>query len=333
MLKVSSLSFSYEIPRSIPIQNVSFSVTEGECMAIIGQSGSGKSTLLQLIYGLLQPKKGSIHWKNKHVLGPDYQLVPGEADMKYVSQSYDLMPFTTVSENIGSYLSNIYKTNKQKKINELIKLVSLEAYRNTLVKHLSGGQKQRVAIAKALAKAPEVLLLDEPFSQLDGYLKHDIRRKLFAFIKKKGITTLISTHDTADILSYTDRTLVLEKGRKIIEAQTHWLYRHPGSLYTISLFGEYSVLPLKLFIPEEDSQVIMLYPQELEVVAHSLCKVRCCQAYFRGDQFLIHALYNEDTNLYFYYPHKLQQNEIRYLVLRAGVPVEARLLPTRYDKL
>ena len=145
----------------------------------------GKSTLLKLIYGEYDLDEGKILWNGSAVLGPKDKRVVGHGFMKYVAQEFDLMPFTTVSENIGAHLSNFYPKEKEKRIKELLKVVDLEEFSSTKVKLLSGGQKQRVALAKAIAKQPEVLLLDEPFSHIDNFKKQSLRKSFFQFLKAK----------------------------------------------------------------------------------------------------------------------------------------------------
>src|SRR5690606_26315476 len=181
-----------------------FSLQKGNNLAIIGESGCGKSTILKLIYGLYDLNQGSIFWNDIQVLGPKFNLIPGMEFMKYLAQDFDLMPFITVAENIGKYLSNFYPEEKKQRIEELLELVEMTAFRDIKAKYLSGGQMQRVALARVLALEPEVLLLDEPFSHIDNFRKNSLRRNLFAYLKQKNITTLVATHDSTDVLSFAD---------------------------------------------------------------------------------------------------------------------------------
>ena len=267
-------------------------------MAVIGESGCGKSTLLALIYGLLQPSSGTIHWHNHQVLGPDYNLVPGEPMMKYVAQDFDLMPYTTVAENIGKFLSNFFPEEKQEKTKELLSLIDMTAFANVKVKQLSGGQKQRVALARALAKEPEVLLLDEPFSNIDNFRKNKLRRNLFQYLKSKKITCLIATHDSTDILSYTDRTLVLKNGEIIANEVTEELFRNPSTPYVGSLFGEINQLSIQYFKITKSTDVVLIYPFELVPLATNTADqkainltltVQVKNSYFETNHYLIKA--------------------------------------------
>ena len=183
MLKVEINSFAYS--EKTILKDVSFTLKPGEHLSILGESGCGKSTLLHLVYGLLHLENGSIFYKEKKLLGPTKTLIPGESFMKLVAQEFNIMPFTTVAENLGSHLSGLDEEKDKKRIDELLEVVEMEAFKNTLVKNLSGGQKQRVALAKALANEPEILLLDEPFSSIDVFRKNKLQRKIFNYLKKK----------------------------------------------------------------------------------------------------------------------------------------------------
>ena len=152
MLSVKNISFAYA--NFLAIDAISFDVKEGEVLAILGESGSGKSTLLKLIYGVLDVDFGLISWKNQEILGPKNKLIAGPEFMKYVAQEFDLMPFTSVAENIGAHLSGFYPLEKKQRTDELLDVVGLSKFAAINVQFLSGGQKQRVALAKALARAP-----------------------------------------------------------------------------------------------------------------------------------------------------------------------------------
>jgi iron(III) transport system ATP-binding protein len=225
MLRVKDISFAYG---DTPVLNkISFRLKQGEHMAVIGESGSGKSTLLNLIYGRNDLKEGEIWWKEQQVKGPSYNLVVGYDFMKQVTQEFDLMPFTSVAENIGEFLSNFYLEEKARRTLELMKVVELETYADTKVKNLSGGQKQRVALARALAKQPEILLLDEPFSHIDNFKKQSLRRKVFTHLKQEGITCLVATHDKDDVLGFADTLLVLKDQKIIRQGSPEDVYQNP----------------------------------------------------------------------------------------------------------
>ena len=183
MLEVKNISFVYI--ENMVLKNVSFTIKQGENIAVIGESGCGKSTLLKLIYGLYDLDEGEISYDNKQILGPKSNLIPGEDYIKFLAQHFDLMPYISVEENVGKYLSNIYKDKKAARVHELLEMVEMTDFAKVKAKYLSGGQQQRVALAKVLALEPKVLLLDEPFSQIDTFRKNVLRRNLFSYLKEK----------------------------------------------------------------------------------------------------------------------------------------------------
>ena len=288
MLQVENITFSYD--NNKVIKNIDFSVSKGQNIAIIGESGCGKSTLLKLIYGLYDLDEGQIFWNENEVLGPKFHLVPGMPFMKYLAQDFDLMPFITVAENVGKYLSNIYPEKKQSRINELLEIVEMTEYSNVKAKFLSGGQQQRVALAKVLALEPEVLLLDEPFSQIDNFRKNSLRRRLFAYLKSKEITCLVATHDSSDSLSFADETIVLLRGEIVVKEKSIYLYNNPNNKYVASLFGDVNELKLsQLTEIEGNDEALLLFPHQLKMVDFGKLKVKVIQSFFKGNHYLIQS--------------------------------------------
>jgi iron(III) transport system ATP-binding protein len=283
MLQIKNVTFGYS--KTTVLKAIDFKIEAGENLAIIGESGSGKSTLLKLIYGEHDLKKGQIFWKNEEILGPKYNLVIGYDFMKYVTQEFDLMPFITVEENIGKYLSNFFPDEKQKRIEELIKVVELEAFAKIKVKKLSGGQKQRVAIARALAKEPEILLLDEPFSHIDNFKKQSLRRSVFKYLKVNRIACIVATHDKNDVLGFADGMLVLHKSKIIAKDTPQNLYKNPKLPLVASFFAEFNVI----------EPYGIVYAHQLKIVEQSKLKGVVKKSYFNGDSWLIEAEYNAQS--------------------------------------
>lgn len=280
MLKVDTISFSYSGQPTI--SSLSFVLEKGKSLAVIGESGCGKSTLLKLVYGLYDLDAGHIFWNENEILGPKYHLIPGMEYMKYLAQDFDLMPFITVAENVGKYLSNIYPEKKNQRIAELLEIVEMSEYAHIKAKNLSGGQMQRVALARVLALEPEVLLLDEPFSHIDNFRKNSLRRKLFSYLKEKHITTLFATHDSSDVLSFADEVLVLKAGKIIAEGSPKGIYQNPETKYVASLFGDVNEI-------EIDGKLRFIYPNQLEIVEKSELKAEVVKSYFLGNHYLIEA--------------------------------------------
>lgn len=289
MLQVQNIIFSYN--SEVVIATISFELTKGKNLAIIGESGCGKSTLLKLIYGLYDLEQGKILWNEKEVLGPKFNLIPGMDFMKYLAQDFDLMPYITVAENVGKYLSNIDKEKKEQRIQELLEIVEMVDYANVIAKNLSGGQMQRVALAKVLALEPEVLLLDEPFSHIDNFRKNSLRRKLFAYLKEKEITTIIATHDSTDVLSFCDEVIILKNGQILEKGSPNYIYENPRNKYVATLFGDVN----EIFI---DGVSNLVYSHQLKIAAKSDLKVEVINSYFKGSHYLIESQYNDEI-LYF----------------------------------
>lgn len=289
MLNIKDVTFNYS--NEITINKNSFSVEKGKILSIIGESGCGKSTLLKLIYGLHDLNEGQIFWNTIEVLGPKHHLIPGMDFMKYLAQDFDLMPFITVAENVGKYLSNVFLEEKINRITELLEIVEMTEFANVKAKYLSGGQMQRIAIARVLALEPEVLLLDEPFSHIDNFRKNSLRRKLFAYLKEKQITTIVATHDSTDVLSFSDEVLIMKEGKIIEKGSPKFIYENPNSYYVASLFGAVNLMLI-------DGKTHFVYPHQLKVVKQSNLKVIVLNSYFRGSHYLIETKF-ENRILFF----------------------------------
>jgi ABC-type Fe3+/spermidine/putrescine transport system ATPase subunit len=300
MLKVKNISFGYQ--KSKVLKTVDFSVSPGENVSIIGESGSGKSTLLKLIYGEYDLDEGSISWKKQPILGPSHNLVVGYDFMKYVAQEFNLMPYISVEENIGKFLSNFFPEEKQTRINELIEIVELTDFAKVKVKYLSGGQKQRVALARAIALQPEIILLDEPFSHIDNFKKQSLRRNLFSYLKKHNIACIVATHDKNDVLPFSDKIIVLHKGEILANATPQALYNNPQLPLIASFFGEFSVL----------EPYGVLYAHQLKLVEHSSLKATVLENYYNGNHYLVKATI-DSSFIFFEASSAIKTNDEVYL--------------------
>lgn len=307
MLQVQNISFGYTEKRVV--HNINFTVEKGQNIAVIGESGCGKSTLLKLIYGLYDLDEGQIFWNETEILGPKFNLVPGMPFIKYLSQDFDLMPYITVAENVGKYLSNAFPEQKNDRIEELLEIVEMTEFANVKAKYLSGGQQQRVALARVLALEPEVLLLDEPFSHIDNFRKNALRRNLFAYLKSRGISCIVATHDSTDALSFADETIVLQNGIIVDKADSHSLYNNPINKYVASLFGEVNELRLSQLVPVDgEDEMVLLYPHQLKVVDNGLMKAVAKQSYFKGSHYLIKAVFDRKV-IFFEHDKPLELNQ------------------------
>ena len=284
MLQVNNISFSYTANTPV-LQDINFSLKKGEHLCVMGESGCGKSTLLKTVYGLFDLDKGTIFWNDIEVLGPKEHLVPGMDFIKHVAQDFDLMPFISVSENIKKFLSRFYPEESQKRTEELLEVIEMTEFAAAMVKTLSGGQKQRVAIARALAKEPEIILLDEPFSQIDNFKKNSLRRKLFNYLKEKEITCIVATHDGGDALSFADKMLVIRNNKTFTLDKPNAVYNNPKNKYIASLFDDVNEI-------EINGITQLLYPHQISIVEESENIATVLQNYYKGSYWLIEAVFN-----------------------------------------
>lgn len=214
-LQVNGLKFRYKNSDRDTISDFSMNIEKGELVCIFGESGSGKSTVLRLLAGLEVPASGTIKIDEKIMVDKKTFVMPEKRGIGMVFQDYALFPHMTVANNIKFGLKN--KETKERKVDEMLELVNMEGYHKRYPYELSGGQQQRIAIARALAPEPSVLLLDEPFSNLDAHLRSKIRLELNNILKHAKITSLFVTHDIEDAKAIADKIIILKEGCKIRE--------------------------------------------------------------------------------------------------------------------
>lgn len=198
-VSIEDLTFQFTKSQGPIIENFSMTVEKGEIVGIIGPSGSGKSTLLRLVAGLEEPQKGNITVAGRVIVSNKTYIEPENRGIGMVFQDYALFPHLTVAANISFGLHKLSRKERQNRLDEILELVQLSDYKNRYPHELSGGQQQRVALARALAPRPFILLLDEPFSNLDTDLKTTIRLELRDILEKAEMTCLFVSHDQADI--------------------------------------------------------------------------------------------------------------------------------------
>lgn len=305
MLKVNNISFEYNKQREV-LKDISFQLAPGEHLCVMGESGSGKSTLLKAIYGLLDLKEGNMFWKDEAILGPAFHLVPGMDFFKYVPQNFDLMPYTTVEENIAKFLSRFYLEEAQQRTTELLEVIEMEAFAKQKVKDLSGGQQQRVAIARALAKEPELILLDEPFSQIDNFKKNSLRRRLFSYLKEKNISCIVATHDGNDALSFADQMIVIKDNQILAQGTPSDLYQQPREHYVAALFDDVNDIVI-------DGNQRLIYPHQIKIVESSNYQAIVKRSYYKGFYWLIEAGFEGQT-VFFHSKNELDLNSLMSLV-------------------
>lgn len=304
MLEVNNISYTHGESDS-GFRNISFKLQQGEHLSVMGESGSGKSTLLKAIYGLFDLQGGTIFFNKKKVVGPSRQLVPGYEKMKYLAQDFGLSPYHTVAENIGKFLSNIDLDYKKQRVSELLSLVEMERFSDRKAHLLSGGEKQRIGLAMALAQEPELLLLDEPFSQIDNFRRSRLQRTIFSYLKKKKISCIVATHDGKEALSFSDKVLIMREGKLILFDNLLKVYNQNTDFYTASLFGDVSKYT-------ENGKTLLLKPHQIELAEKSDWEAIVENCYFQGNTFLVCCLSN-DEYVYFLNENPLEIGKKIYL--------------------
>lgn len=216
------------------LDKVSFTVSSGEILAVVGESGSGKTTLIRLITGLETLDEGSINIREELVSSTTTFVAPEHRNVGMVFQDYALFPHFTVCKNIAYGISK--QANKAVRVAEMLALVGLEGFEERYPHELSGGQQQRVALARALAPAPELLILDEPFSNLDVILRHQLREDIAKILRQTKTTAIFVTHDIKDALAISDTMLVLQNGIALQHGKTKQVFENPATDYVQLLF-------------------------------------------------------------------------------------------------
>jgi len=211
-------------------------------MGVLGKSGAGKSTLLKCIFGLEDLLSGEIIFEDEQVLGPSYNLIPGHKGMQLVSQDFYVLENHSVEENIFDKLIGFSDVYKHKRTTKILRLLELTHLKKTRAKHLSSGQKQRVAIARALAVIPKILLLDEPFNNLDKLLNEKLFSFLIDEVKSNNTAVILITHLPEEALKYANNLMIIDNGRIIEKGKTGDLYYRPKNLRLAGLLGDFNVL-------------------------------------------------------------------------------------------
>ena len=208
------------------LHGISIDIKDGELIVMVGPSGCGKSTLLRLIAGLEIPSKGKIMLENREISGEKISMPPEDRKFSMIFQDFALFPHLRVEKNIAYGLSGS-RSEKQKRVVELLKLVSLQHLASEMPHQISGGEQQRIAVARALAPRPRLILMDEPFSNLDYQFRLQLRREIREILKHEGVATILVTHDQVEAITFSERVLLMHKG-KLVQAGT------PVEIYPVS---------------------------------------------------------------------------------------------------
>jgi len=276
------------------VKNISFTQQAKEKIAIAGATGSGKTTLLKMIGGFIQPSSGEIIFKDARVIGPDEQLLPGHPKIAYVSQHFELR--------------NNYKVHEllemQNKISDeaaalIYTVCRIEHLLKRRTDELSGGERQRIVLASLLTASPELLLLDEPFSNLDRQHKTIIQSVIAAITEQFNITCILVSHDAADILSWADRILIMQDGLIIQQGAPKELYHYPVNEYAAGLLGVYHIISKKMANAiglQTEQQKIIVRPEHFSIAlpGNAMLSGIIQKLHFFGHYYLMEVMVDEE---------------------------------------
>ena len=242
ILDIKQLSHSFGDKEAL--NNLNFSIENNSIISVLGPSGCGKTTLIRLIAGLEQIQKGEIFLEKSLVANKNLNVPPEKRPISYVFQDFALFPHMTVLENVSFAAGS--KSNKKQLIDQVIHLAKVENFLEKYPHSLSGGEQQRVALARSIAVQPKLLLLDEPFSDLDINLKREIIDDTLHLINSLESSAIVVTHNAEEAMFLSDAILVMEKGKLIQIGTPHDIYFKPSNLYVASLFGETNIFQSKV---------------------------------------------------------------------------------------
>lgn len=249
-----------------PILNdVSFSQRRNQRIAMIGETGSGKSTLLKIIAGLIQPDSGEVRFEDDVLSGPNDELVPGHRQVGYLSQDYELPKFLRVEQAL-----EYSRTLSHEDANRIFEICQIDHLYSRKTDQVSGGERQRIAIARLLITNPKILLLDEPFSNLDRGHKAILKTVIEDIETDLKVGLVLVSHDPEDILPWATTIVVLKDGRVVQKGNSETIYRNPSNEYTAGLLGNYNLInPTKSvfskYLPAKGRKTVIIRPEYFKV--------------------------------------------------------------------
>lgn len=258
LLSVCNLYYE-KLIGNFSLENINFTQQKFEKIALIGETGSGKSTLLKTIAGLLQPTSGTILFDGEKVMGPDWQLVAGQKGIAYLSQHFELRNNYRMEELL-MYANEF----TQQEADELYRLCRIDHLMQRNSYELSGGEKQRIALARLLITKPKLLILDEPYSNLDLIHRNILKEIVENICTKYEISSIITSHEPADVLPWADKIIILKNGKVVQEGTAVEVYKKPFNEYVAGLLGNYNLLDKNIFLSDK-----IIRPEDIQLVKES----------------------------------------------------------------
>ena len=292
-LEVENLVKSYG--NNPVIKNLTFSIEKGQLISFVGESGSGKSTFLKCLSGLENINSGKVILNNKIINDKNLFVKPQIRKIGYVFQDYPLFPHLNIRENICFNLEKRYFKNFE----DIVKLTNLKQLLERYPHEISGGEQQRVSIARSIIREPDLLLLDEPFSNLDANIKYSIRDEICKIIKKTNTTTILVTHDINDALNISDKILIFKAGIVQQYSDPEKMYCELANCYCAEVLGEINKFP-------KDDKIYYIRPENLKVVDSSSNSIIIEKCFFQGKSYKLLGKYeNNIWSLYSKTPLKI----------------------------
>ncbi len=242
ILKISGLSKTFAGSKRAAVHDFELEVEGGQIVALLGESGCGKTTILRMIAGFEVPDSGTVIIDGRELCSPKTFVEPEKRGVGIVFQDYALFPHKSVEENIAFGLFRHRRPDRKKIAQSMLELCGLQGLEKRYPHQISGGQRQRVALARALAPKPNIILFDEPFSNIDSLRKNQMRSDIEAIIKQAGITAIFVTHDTRDVLAMADRVVVMSQGISLQTGNPAEIYKRPLNQYVARFFGKTNLL-------------------------------------------------------------------------------------------
>ena len=236
-LQLNNVSAAYDKDTTV-VDNISFSLEEGELGCLLGPSGCGKTTILRAISGFQNLSTGSICLAGKVISTAALTIAPELRNVGMVFQDHALFPHLSIAQNVGFGLTKLASHERHERVARLLELVGMQSYHHHYPHELSGGQSQRVALARAIAPQPKLLLLDEPFSNLDAALRESLGYEVRALLKELGITAIMVTHDQSDAFALGDQIGVMSQGELVQWDSSFNLYHAPNSRFVANFIGD-----------------------------------------------------------------------------------------------
>lgn len=242
MLECHRLSKQYG--NVLAVRDMSLTLEGPDFLSVLGPSGCGKSTLLRLVAGLEHPDSGAVRQAGTTLSGNGKFVPPEQRHFGMVFQDFVLFPHMTVAENIAYGIRGL-KSDRQKRVLELLDLVSLSHLSDQMPHQISGGEQQRVALARSLAPRPQLILMDEPFSNLDHQLRVQLRQEIHGILKHEGVPTILVTHDQSEAITFSDQMVLMNRGTLVQSGTPKEVYQQPSSLWAATFVGEANQLPVR----------------------------------------------------------------------------------------